>query len=489
MLQVVVLAVSAAVLAVLPWTHAQAQVSPGTQPQRDAEILEGRKLLDYLMANDPKQVCKYVKCVAPVQPDQCPKGTHYMKSVIQMGCCDGCVQFMAEKEWNCCGGIDPRYADYGGFCDLDHQNSADCTREVDIKAVIQRNQRTKNSLASNRCDYGLCCSTIGSRTHCEPGPDISACEKVRQTHDDFVNSPHYSKERDDYLWLPECSTDGTYAPKQCKGPLGESKRCVCVDPNGKTIYGSAFEWQKELHKEMNCACSRRRWELERSGENIITLHCKENGNYEELQCQKGLCACVDPLDGKPYGLVMPEKMITFLSCYNKTVIGEQYLRRCESKYVAHEESLEYMAEHGVSGTTPNFKCDPDGSYNGLIKDTSNKYYCVDKYGVRYPGSVADERGCRCTRDLALLEENNRKTDLECDGNDSGVYNLRPITTERAFCVDEDGVRSGPQVKPEFAQNLGCEAAKACQEASDIGDAEDFCERACSDCDINDAYIS
>jgi hypothetical protein len=30
----------------------------------------------------------------------------------------------------------------------------------------------------------------------------------------------------------------------------------------------------------------------------VTLHCQSNGNYEKLQCDEGLCWCVDPADGK-----------------------------------------------------------------------------------------------------------------------------------------------------------------------------------------------
>lgn len=48
---------------------------------------------------------------------------------------------------------------------------------------------------------------------------------------------------------------------------------------------------------------------------------------------------------------------------NKTSIGEQYLRRCESEFHAHSKLVEAMADSGVKGPQSLIKCDQDGSYN------------------------------------------------------------------------------------------------------------------------------
>ena len=55
---------------------------------------------------------------------------------------------------------------------------------------------------------------------------------------------------------------------------------------------------------------------------------------------------------------------------NKTVIGLQYMRRCESKDHAHKSFQEILNDHGVH-MVPLSKenCDPDGSYNSLQKNT------------------------------------------------------------------------------------------------------------------------
>lgn len=47
------------------------------------------------------------------------------------------------------------------------------------------------------------------------------------------------------------------------------------------------------------ACSRRRAELEKSENRIVTLHCTRTGDYEPLQCDNGLCWCAQPQTGQP----------------------------------------------------------------------------------------------------------------------------------------------------------------------------------------------
>lgn len=45
------------------------------------------------------------------------------------------------------------------------------------------------------------------------------------------------------------------------------------------------------------ACSRHRAKLEADGRLDVTLHCARNGNYEQLQCDSGVCWCADPKTG------------------------------------------------------------------------------------------------------------------------------------------------------------------------------------------------
>ena len=61
-------------------------------------------------------------------------------------------------------------------------------------------------------------------------------------------------------------------------------------------------------------CSRKVWEKRQAGQTAITLHCQENGNYEELQCEDEMCYCVDPATGNLYGSRLPEAAMNMLPC-------------------------------------------------------------------------------------------------------------------------------------------------------------------------------
>lgn len=63
-------------------------------------------------------------------------------------------------------------------------------------------------------------------------------------------------------------------------------------------------------------CSRRRAKLEQEGRTVVTLHCTQNGNFEELQCDSGLCWCADEYSGNPLvgTTVVQESLWTLLPC-------------------------------------------------------------------------------------------------------------------------------------------------------------------------------
>jgi hypothetical protein len=47
---------------------------------------------------------------------------------------------------------------------------------------------------------------------------------------------------------------------------------------------------------------------------LATLHCRTNGNYENVQCEGGWCYCVHPENGTVYGYQMPEPAMNLLKC-------------------------------------------------------------------------------------------------------------------------------------------------------------------------------
>ena len=61
------------------------------------------------------------------------------------------------------------------------------------------------------------------------------------------------------------------------------------------------------------ACSYRVNKLKKERKDV-SLHCTADGNYEELQCDNGLCWCAEPLTGQPTQRVYPESLIFYLPC-------------------------------------------------------------------------------------------------------------------------------------------------------------------------------
>lgn len=116
---------------------------------------------------------------------------------------------------------------------------------------------------------------------------------------------------DKYKWVPTCDSNGEYEAKQCKGDKATG-RCFCFDHEGTRIYG--WDWWQQADN-MTCECSRLRRKLELKGQ-ITTLHCTQNGNFEELQCDSEICWCADEFTGNVQNgtIAVPESMWTMLPC-------------------------------------------------------------------------------------------------------------------------------------------------------------------------------
>ncbi|PSN41091.1 hypothetical protein C0J52_10608 [Blattella germanica] len=233
---------------------------------------------------------------------------------------------------------------------------------------------------------------------------------------------------------PECIGE-QYAPRWCKGqkPTG---RCFCVSKTGTRIFGEN-QWQKA--ENMTCACSRRVEALkEEQNRKDVTLHCTQEGNYEELQCDDGLCWCSDEKTGLPTSRILPESMMKMLYCYNETTVGSQYLRKCESKEIARARIEMEMEYHGTLNPYFTFlKCDNDGTYSP-VQLNGNQLQCVGKDNAAlgsYAAMMSDitTMNCRCARDKQTYSN----IDLICQSN--GNYQATQYTNDGAeYTVDEDG---------------------------------------------------
>lgn len=67
---------------------------------------------------------------------------------------------------------------------------------------------------------------------------------------------------------------------------------------------------------MSCACSRRRAKLEAAGRIDVTFHCAANGDYEEMQCDSGICWCAEPTTGTIQAgtIAVPQPLWDMLPC-------------------------------------------------------------------------------------------------------------------------------------------------------------------------------
>ncbi|XP_045766222.1 uncharacterized protein LOC123867941 [Maniola jurtina] len=235
-----------------------------------------------------------------------------------------------------------------------------------------------------------------------------------------------------------CLPDGRYAPVQCKGDLFTG-RCFCSDENGQRIFGQM--WRREAN-EMSCACSRKRHELETKHGKITTLHCTPNGDYEQLQCDEGMCWCAQTKTGQPITPPVQEVDMRRLPCFSAAALGEQYLRRCESIVYALARIHREQSAHGTNflGNPITF-CDFDGSY-GPYQIQNGIVYCTGRDG-KILGSwqvvVSEMRGinCNCARDTMMYFPERGMTVSEvCMAN--GNYRPNQNAGDVTYCVDDDG---------------------------------------------------
>ncbi|GJQ83428.1 hypothetical protein Trydic_g14208 [Trypoxylus dichotomus] len=255
---------------------------------------------------------------------------------------------------------------------------------------------------------------------------------------------YYTKNVDEYtraMWKPTCLPDESWAPKQCKGEAANG-RCFCFDGEGNRLFGDAFSLDAD---DMTCACSRRRAELEKMGDSVfVSLHCDSMGNYEPLQCDMDSeqCWCVEPKTGDITSTIVPMGLMTRLSCYNETTVGNQYLRQCESELYAQAKIIDEFNAHGTERV--NFdplSCLYDGSY-GPYKIQQGILYCVwrDRTNIgAYQVSVdsdIDSVNCNCARDTKVFAEAGLRFSLSCASN--GNYKPIQMDGSRYYCVDDDG---------------------------------------------------
>ncbi|GAB0090429.1 Thyroglobulin type-1 domain-containing protein [Sergentomyia squamirostris] len=278
---------------------------------------------------------------------------------------------------------------------------------------------------------------VNNNVICVPGLRCSVDFKCELDKSSCFYTRHLDREQ--FRQLPTCNEDGTFAAKQCKGDRSTG-RCFCYSEDGDRIFG--WEWWRNS-EEMTCACSRKRHQMEQEGRNDVTLHCQQNGNYEELQCDSGTCWCADPATGfiEKDTIAVPEHLWTLLPCYNASFYGSLYLRQCDS--AAHAQSVirnAFSKRGTIHISFSNIQCHYDGSY-GTFAILEGQAYCSWRDGSRLgvfasQTNQVNSMNCYCARDLRIFSDNGLALTLQCAGN--GNYNTLQDLNGQIFCVDRDG---------------------------------------------------
>ncbi|XP_058828728.1 uncharacterized protein LOC131688467 [Topomyia yanbarensis] len=291
------------------------------------------------------------------------------------------------------------------------------------------------------------CNVNVANRRCAPG---LKCEDRKCLYDQAscLHTIHMQNEEEWAGWYPRCNADGTYASKQCRGDR-LSGRCFCYSEDGRRIFG--WDWYKNAAK-MTCACSRRRVKLEAEGRVGVSLHCTQNGNYEELQCDSGVCWCADEYSGDPLvgATVVHSSLWKLLPCYNSTLHGDSYLRQCESTAFAQKTIQKKFAVRGTIGVTFNeVQCDYDGAFgkykieNGIVFCTWRDGSKIGSFQVR--SSLLSAVNCNCARDTLIYQGVDIPFTLACGGN--GNYEYSQDQNGQLFCVDGDGFVVSTDVRP------------------------------------------
>lgn len=385
--------------------------------------------------------CQQVDCFPTLLPQDCPEDTLYLPDVVY-GCCPACV----------------KYLDYHDICAMEYVDLLTETEKLPCTTADIRAFKSQTSSPSSdwpviqvfQCGPGYVCQEDEEGLHrCEVEKSYLDCAMDQATYQDWWDTQAESNTCTRYDWEKSCTPKGNYARIQAKFSKftqQKAERKFCVDPKGNRIFGAG----SAEDEEMNCRCSRKAWELqsEQTGDRI-TIHCQDNGNYEELQCDQERCWCVNSKSGRVTSRVVHQDLKEYLSCYDSETIGDQYLRRCESREHGKTRSRRIMALHGLTWSSVNgFKCDFDGSFAAVnCKEDENRCGCVDKTNKwisTYYAEASQQSlfNCKCARDKMADDS----IGLICDknGNYDAIQKFSSPSPGIEYCVDSDGFQYTPK---------------------------------------------
>ena len=228
-------------------------------------------------------------------------------------------------------------------------------------------------------------------------------------------------------FVPTCSDDGTYAPKQCWGSTGQ---CWCSDKEGN-----------KLIDDVSCLkmkCQGERDEAVKSGKlGVFTPSCEDDGTYSAKQCwgSTGKCWCSDK-DGN--------KLDDDVSCMSS---------KCQTELKAASGKLGAFAP----------SCEDDGTYSAKqCWGSTGKCWCSDKDGNKLDDDVSC-MSSKCQTELKAASGKLGAFAPSCE--DDGTYSAKQCwgSTGQCWCVESSGVK--------LENDLSCiadsEKPKTCMEAKNL----------------------
>ncbi|XP_049525594.1 equistatin-like isoform X2 [Dermacentor silvarum] len=236
----------------------------------------------------------------------------------------------------------------------------------------------------------------------------------------------------DEAWIPECDDRGAYAARQCK-----SHKCVCVDQEGKTIFGQA-----ELHESDNMTCDDAKrhaegyltvcerelvrarslvYHFSRKGQTLLGVEgvaCDLDGTFSRIQCgQHERCVCTDR-DGVSLRSYSLEHM---------GMQGRQYSMDCDCARDEYDRTRRYT-------NLPKLSCDQFGSFRRVQHPAPDHCLCVEPDGSSFRScpdlgpfwslKQASETHGSFEEALALVA---------CSESDADIYCAQPEFWAEAVC--------------------------------------------------------
>eukprot|EP00095_Tigriopus_kingsejongensis_P010555 maker-scaffold421_size176100-snap-gene-0.25 protein:Tk10555 transcript:maker-scaffold421_size176100-snap-gene-0.25-mRNA-1 annotation:"hypothetical protein DAPPUDRAFT_300097" len=424
--------------------------------------------------------CTLVDCIPEIKAEDCKPGTIFEENLVFGSCCPACVEYIERGDECFYPGVVSNVTLYENTIPL--QCSLTNERVLDL-TITRNNGKDVPVVRRNECQQQVDC--IAGLCQIGKPADAKGCLAKALTYEDWLVA--IEKDCKIMEWEPRCNYYGSFEAVQSKTNVYHTvDRKFCSNPKGERIFGEAGS--EVEFEDMNCACSRKYWELTQTirdtiGREDVSLHCELNGDFEGIQCDMDRCWCVNPETGAALTKPLHLNMARALPCYDEELFGPQYFRRCESRKVGKARARKKLLDHGFRWEETNeINCEWDGSFEKVYCDKeAGQCRCVDKknqqIGNYFTSFVdRDTMNCQCARDeLAGLTQRNCGT-----GPDAGNYREVQSFSESEYCVDEDGFRKTPyytKQSGEICSIANCESRKLqCQSGED-----DTCVACPSDC--------